>query len=61
MYCKLKAIFKSGMGELETPSHCLAKIQDKTKIITLEQMKRKKKKGFKGHIFILKSNNPIMY
>jgi hypothetical protein len=48
MYCKLKAIFKSGMGELERGSHCLAKIQDKTKIITLEQMKRKKKKGFKG-------------
>jgi hypothetical protein len=31
------------VGELETPSHSLAKIQGKKTIITLEQKKRKKK------------------
>jgi hypothetical protein len=49
------------VGELETPSHCLAKIQDKTKIITLEQKKKEKKKGLKGHIVSLKSDNPFVY
>ena len=48
------------MGELETPSHSLAKFRDETKILTLEQKKRRKK-GFKGHIFSLKSDNPFMY
>jgi hypothetical protein len=52
MYCKLKAIFKSGSGRTWTP-HSLAKIQDKTKIITLEQKKRKKKKVLKGIYSVL--------